>query len=585
LFNIVFLSAAVLCGAVFASPYLGQSADAATANATTTVIGELTLDGTGNANSNGKAFNGNNLTKLYEYLTGSSTTATFADVSALVAGTQNYGASSTIPTLVSSEDFRTANGGKNLILEFGGKEWTATSLTRDNNGNVILSLWSNYTENSPFATWAGGIGANYQYPANMYSASYVRAYILNGGRPKDTTGTIPDTCGYAASGGASLVAAPAQREASGFARFTMAQIGGVTNEIFNYIVRPVDVKYQEIQSRPNHMRNASANAWSMASEAWGVPDVNKIYSTIFDYSTRSKYDDWKYDTLWIPSMTEVGNGYDGYVGTTYAMDGIWLTDSAQKNYQTPTYSWLRTLNNSGANPINAPVANGLSITAKSAAGFYAMSSDDGSPGGRPALHLNLTAADAAAAYEAPSDVETVYNGDYQNCGTVSLNAPSDIEWYTAGFYLDTSKVTVKYFDKSNNPITDTAAIDVGDYYAEFTLAGGGYIWTDSTDNTDLTRKIKFTIKKKPIELDFAVDLSTGALTKLSPKDPSQVYARDTLTLGVNYKGKASGNSNTSPSVTGYDSATAPIIWGDYIATAFIDVPTGVTSNYELSGTT
>ena len=582
LFNIVFLSAAVLCGAVFASPYLGQSADAATANATTTVIGELTLDGTGNANSNGKAFNGNNLTKLYEYLTGSSTTATFADVSALVAGTQNYGASSTIPTLVSSADMREKNNGKNLILEFGGKEWTATSLTRDNNGNVILSLWSNYTELCHYAVWFGDTATySYAYPANMYSASYIRAYALNGGRPVDSTGTIPATLGYSNHGGGSVHAAPAQREASGYARFTMASIGGVTNEIFNYIVRPMDVKYQEIQSMVNHKASTGV-VYSIPNEAWGTPDQESI-GRGFNYTTKTRYDDWKYDTLWLPSMTEIGNGRA--VGdTTYNINGIWLCDNVQKTYSNAGASYVRTLNLLNEAPWNAPCGNGALTCGGSPFPFQGYYTNE-THGVRPALHLNLTAADAAAAYEAPSDVETVYNGDYQNCGTVSLNAPSDIEWYTAGFYLDTSKVTVKYFDKSNNPITDTAAIDVGDYYAEFTLAGGGYIWTDSTDNTDLTRKIKFTIKKKPIELDFAVDLSTGALIKLSPKDPSQVYARDTLTLGVNYKGKASGNSNTSPSVTGYDSATAPIIWGDYIATAFIDVPTGVTSNYELSGTT
>ncbi len=183
--------------------------------------------------------------------------------------------------------------------------------------------------------------------------------------------------------------------------------------------------------------------------------------------------------------------------------------------------------------------------------------------------------------EKPTDCSVVYNGDAQNLNTV---AP---QWYSRYKYTDASRINVTYY-KDGSAISDSSLVDAGEYEVEIQLLDKSLRWRDAvdgTESTDRVRTCKFTINKKPIAVNFSIDGKTGTVQTLS-YNPTDVYPRDgTLNLGVNYKGKPTGNSNPSSTVTGYDSTVAPTIWGDYTAEAYIDIPAGTNCNYELSGTT
>ena len=518
---------------------------------------------------------------MYEYLTGTSG-AKFDDVKALVMGDVSYGTSSTLPTAVNSQQLRDRNGGKNLIVGFGGKEWTATYLTRDNNGNVILTLWCNYAEDGTMMTWSGS-DSSYKvaYPSNMYSTSYGKHTTLNGGRPVDPTGTIPNVPGYSINTGTALAAAPAQSATNAFARFTMGTIGGVTNELINYIVRPMDVKYQEIQSHPNHKVSSTTQLYTLSNEAWGMPDEYIPYSTA-NYEDRDRYDDWKYDTLWLPSITEVSNGHPSYLNSNYNITGLWLTDAAQKAASGKLYMYSRSQNTNGGGgaPLHSPVGCSFMQITTSGSFFHAEANGQIVHAIRPAIHLNLTAADKTMGLGEPSDFSSTYNGAAQ---TVSSVSPS----WSSSDYADATKIKVTFI-QNGTTVAAADIIDVGEYDVKIEILDAELKWATTVagnEATDRVRTCKFTIKKKPIAVNFSIDSSTGAVQTLS-YNPTDVYPRDgTLNLGVRYKGKATGNSNSSSAVTGYDSTTAPTIWGDYTAEAYIDIPTGTTCNYELSGTT
>ena len=459
LFAMLLMCVTLLCGALFISLFSALNLEATASTGNTVNIGELTLDGNGNPNSKGYTFNGYNLSKVYSYITGNKN-ATYNDVANMVTGNVPYGNSSTIAQVIDSQDFRDKNDGNNLIVTFGGKTWTATSLTRDNNGNTILTLWSNYTEQAESTKSRNGDAAATYY-GNSYSASYIRAYTLNGGRPIDSTGAIPNSCGHTTNG-SNLVVEP-QRESSGFARFTMAQISGTRNYLVDYLVRPIDVKYQEIQSRINHI-SSSRTIYTYHPEAWGTPDPVKIYTNI-SIIGKPRADDWKYDTIWIPSQTELGNGYVDYAGAAVTVNkGIWNTNREQKAYA-PT-SWVRTANPWGqgaSKNIDSPCANCFSVVNDSEAGFSVVGWG-GLAAVRPCVHLNLTDAERDAYYEVnPQEVETEYNGQEQKIEELDFFA----EWYRE------EAMTLTYAASS--------IIDVGSYSVTVNL---------TTDIT-LTEKYEF----------------------------------------------------------------------------------------------
>ncbi|MDE6001141.1 MAG: hypothetical protein K2G96_02325, partial [Clostridia bacterium] len=178
----------------------GRIADAQTSgtmsDANTIRLDELTLSDYA-TRQDGKVFNGAVLDKLYDALTGNySTTATshktIADVKNSLGSSRAYGDSGRqvqLDPYKDAKDLYDLNNNKNIVLDFGGDEWTVTFLTTDANGDLIATLWltdlykDETTGNTVFtkmgwatSTTGAGKGGNQTstYPGDMYSTSQAR---------------------------------------------------------------------------------------------------------------------------------------------------------------------------------------------------------------------------------------------------------------------------------------------------------------------------------------------------------------------------------------------------------------------------
>ena len=226
-----------------------------------------------------------------------------------------------------------------IIIEIGGFKWTPTYLSRDTEGNAILTLWLadsseleglkydldqtfDYHGRANFANWQTEISS---HRADDYGISYLRCAVLNNGGS------------YATGNYDNYVATFEKQSSSAFALLTMESLG-----LTKYIVTPENVSWQQ--------NDAS--------------------------------DGWKKDTIWIPSYQEVGNSTvdKGY-------PGMWKVSGEQ--YKSPDYCWTRT---SYTGTTGAVYILGLNPMAAYPSGVNHANAV------RPAFHLNLTklAADLAA---------------------------------------------------------------------------------------------------------------------------------------------------------------------------------------------
>lgn len=125
------------------------------------------------------AFVKSELSKLYGQLVSGATT-----LQQLEAAATKVAADETSALGTGASDF-SAPG---TVASLGGKKWTPVHLTKDNDGNVILTLWLAWTTDVQHWSacsldrydWQQVRQTQYDaYPMNMYSSSYIRAY-LNG---------------------------------------------------------------------------------------------------------------------------------------------------------------------------------------------------------------------------------------------------------------------------------------------------------------------------------------------------------------------------------------------------------------------
>ena len=123
----VIIVAVLLCFCIISSYNIGDifAFNDSNINTGAVDIGNVLLNGYENR-SDGKAFNGNVMTALYEKLTGKSG----AEISHVDA----------LGTLTSAQ-IRAKNGGKDIVLTIDGKKWTVAHLTKDSAGNTIATLW------------------------------------------------------------------------------------------------------------------------------------------------------------------------------------------------------------------------------------------------------------------------------------------------------------------------------------------------------------------------------------------------------------------------------------------------------------
>ncbi len=470
-------------------------------------IGDILLEGYADR-ADGKVFNGESMTALYEKLTGK-TGAEIGDVDAL--GT------------LTAKQIRAKNGNKDIVLTMDGQKWTVTHLTKDSSGNTIATLWQ-ATESAThtFNPWYENV-TTYAYPSNMYSTSFVRADALNSGGN-----------GYVATTGATLLTKVAQKADHKYARLTMPSVKG---SLTDFIVTPAQVAYQKTEN--NTVGGIIGNGrYTLPNEAYGTPSgtVNWYVGSgkNMDYSGKSGYADWKDDYIWLPSTTETGSDE-----TT---NGIWALSNNQRSNSTT--SWLRSGNITSARAAYSLTASGSSISSSYVTASNAV---------RPALHLNLDSAaqhSGAVALAEPTDVSVEYKGT-----TLTLDDVSDEQkkWFNS------NKISITY---------DRDILDADTYRVKAeinaSLAADGLIFKGEPDTaageSDTVRYFNFTVTKKKIGITAALD--SGGLPTVTLKNAGDVFSGDTgdraPKFGFTYTSSGGQEYDDLPTAVGTYTATAKI---------------------------
>ena len=366
-----------------------------------------------------------------------------------------------VPAPVINSGVGNVNNG--LVVKLDGKEWTAASLTlADVNGKtdqVILTLYlADDSGSSQFYTNRATDKGN-----NMYSRSLIRNQLLT-----DTTWRLFRSTG-----------------ANGFAD--------------RFLVQPAYVEYQRTETAFGRS-NVNGGWYNEPNDAWGALANGWYTSSAINYQPSDtyggvRYDAWKDDYIWIPSVTEAGAGVDLADSAT-----IWQLTPTQRMHSGFDRCWLR----------SGGYANyGRCGTLENTSGIYAVNFVDATNGVRPAIHLNLTQAQTAAAYTAsvPSDVSVEFDGTAQTVAGAKAAGLSSAAWY------DANKMTLV----CNN---GAEMKNAGTYTCTATL-NPGYIWDN---NTSAPRNFRFEITQKALTVNYTQNISGLYDVAINP---SSYAAQDT----------------------------------------------------------
>ncbi len=373
---------------------------------------------------------------------------------------------------------RNNNGGTDIIVTLCGLTWSPTYLSKDKNGNSILTLWltdsdqlaekkyaswATFDENGA-STWNNGFSPSNElkgtYPDAMYGSSYMHSVVLNNGG------------GYLTAHRASSLSKSSPSSSSVFAPFTMS-----TSSLTEFIVKPNDVSWQENEqsavARLSIRYNLPNDNWSNS-----VPDTGFYKDSdgnYYNYAHRpgnpakgeKGNDAWKTDYLWLPSVTEIGTR-----SGNFAYDvGIWNTTAEQRE-STEGY-WLR--------------SGEYSDAAKAYYNKYGLMYSalvNCSYGVRPALHLNLN--------KMANNINELWIDSAHKFNSESLKALLQAISGDSGVSLsDISKI-----EKMAKNGTNAQEMITNNNKQEITVTLGGLTWTPtylSTTKAEYGEKIILTL--------------------------------------------------------------------------------------------
>ncbi|MDE6211278.1 MAG: hypothetical protein K2G42_04840, partial [Clostridia bacterium] len=477
-------------------------ADASVISSKVTLSGDLLLNGY-KTRTDGNVFNGDVLQELYNKLVGK-TGATFNDVISASKRAKSGTSSAQMHGGLDSKDIRDLNSGKNIVVSLGGKNWTVTSLTTDDSStpNVVLTLWlaeSSFT--SKYNLWSD-TNLSQSYPSIMYSSSYIRARLLNG------VTSDGSAVKYVASAGASTLTTYSKDSTYPFGIYTTKPTSSSNRSnggIADFIVLPQNIPYQKTES----LYYSKANNWTaLANEALNtLPSSIWENSNMYAIQSKSGYNSWGKDYIWLPSWIEMGwptaninsNNFSGHVG-------LWNSDSQMRG--SDNNAWLR-----------SGTANGRDCTFVYDDGRGYWTSADSTGSIRPALHLNLTAAQnsSVTSLTNPTDVTTTYDGTQQE---YFKSNGSNVSWYDSTLYSSANaNVKVEYFyEDGTTPLpTSTMPIEYGTYKVKLTIQSSKYQWASGGTEKTITYKID----KRSLSVDFNSNVSPPTAT------PTNLCSRDT----------------------------------------------------------
>ena len=216
---------------------------------------------------------------------------------------------------------------------------------------------------------------NVTYPSSMYATSLIRSSLVGSS--------------YSATETATELTAGTQNPA--WTRFTdNAQLG-------KYISTPAQIAYQETEYTSTYQYYYPNDAYGQKSNISGHSWFSDSTVNMADIQTKSGYGDWKTDKLWLPSMPETG-----WDTTNVGMWGLSATQRGNTNTASSDstsaaghtgYAWLR----------SGSISNADGIRILGSAGGVNFGYANSRFAVRPALHLNLSLAMAAAEGNEPVD--------------------------------------------------------------------------------------------------------------------------------------------------------------------------------------
>ncbi|MDE7078965.1 MAG: hypothetical protein K2O95_02465, partial [Clostridia bacterium] len=390
-----------------------------------------------------------------------------------------------------SNEIRSKNNESNVVITLAGLKWTITSLTQDEFGNPVLTLWlTDGIFKSKYNDWSQN--ALYDYPSTMYSSSKIRATLLNG------VGSDGSEVKYVANQGDSELSSVEKMQDYPFKAFTLNPtrngdtIDRTNGSITDFLVKPNNIPYMLTENMKDYDTAIVGNKWGTGqNDALAKLDDSKWYSsTVMNVQDKEGYFDWGEDYLWLPGWVETGWG----AGSGFkAGPGLWNTDS-QLRCSSGTV-WLRSTE-------AAVFTSGYPIGADGSRGYASVTEEYYV---RPAIHLNLAKAEEAATSPIPQSKDTTKYYDNGNEVTFELDAVYteviDILSLTATDINGNSMSSPSY--SVNNSVLSFNANQVGKYVVTV-KPKDGECWADGTNSE---KSYTYYLKYHVTPLLFASDPS------------------------------------------------------------------------------
>ncbi|MDE6372153.1 MAG: hypothetical protein K2L61_01270, partial [Clostridia bacterium] len=398
--------------------------------------------------------------------------------------------------------------------------WIPVYLAKDKVGrSAVLTLWlasidpTEQASNQERSTWTDGTyTTNYNVRkngmvCNSYDGSYIRNVTLNNGSS------------YLGNWGSGTAVTPPDYTYPTTDKTKNKFVDFTTGELSGYIVSPSEVPWQMAQkSSPNDVlydgsMNTSPN---LASEAQYYPHswtADKVWLPALDDFSDSRswlilQNLWKCTDTQKATYIPIDNSTEEYYNSCY-----FLRSGSQSQYAVSNVETIYTLSNGTTDRVVNESYSKMAV--------------------RPAIHLNLSAAADAVRIDEPEDVSVEYTGLSQDFSALATKP----DWYMA------DKMSIAFADGS------VGQIDVDEYEMVATInataaaKGLEFKGTPDADESEISRKFKFSITKKKIGVDLSLDDNNRP--QLKPKSGA-IFSGDTEengrapTFGIKYRNKVSG---------------------------------------------
>ncbi len=276
------------------------------------------------------------------------------------------------------------NGGKDVVLDSGSngiQKFTPTYVSRLESGEIIVTLWYAYSQlKVPYSAGWYSTDASFEFPANMYSSSYIRSF-LNGTPYAAAEGATPKTTAILVNDQSQI-----SLDYSGTV-WDKDYKAFVSDGFSQFIVQPKFVPWQN-----TGLGEKTDFGWSWSHDAPNTQLNSDGLSFINDYSDKGEkgvyYDSWGNDYFWLPAMVETG-----YKQSDKKWVGLWdTTDSQRLNYNGEYTDsgtgpvaigayWLRSVSTGGSSANIHIIRNDNNGSNTTPSNLCSV---------RPAFHLNLT---------------------------------------------------------------------------------------------------------------------------------------------------------------------------------------------------